>query len=89
MNPTAVVNIDVVQILAWAVTVIGSALLAVSVWTALGIFRRLDGIEKGLATESTQLRELFHGIDKRVLWLESKSQDAPRTPQIGSFGTPP
>ena len=72
------VNIDVVQILAWAVCLVGSALLAVSVWAALGIFRRLDRIEDGLAKESTQLRELFHGIDKRVLWLESKTQTAAR-----------
>ena len=62
---------DMVQILGWAFVAVGSAFTGVLVWAALGIFTRLEKLETTVSMESKRFLEMFHGLDKRVLWLES------------------
>lgn len=61
------IPIDPAQMLNW----VGGGLIAVLIWAALGIFKRLDRLETLLVSETSQLRELYHDVDKRVQLLET------------------
>lgn len=76
------VAVDMMSVL----NIVGGSLVAVIVWAALGIFKRLDSLEKLLAAETGQLRELYHSVDKRVQALEI---GLPRPQRLTRAADPP
>ena len=71
--------IDQTQLLNW----IGGALIAVLIWLALGIFKRMDAIaaeqatiKAYIATEIAGLKELYHSVVERVIRLEERDKNA-------------
>jgi hypothetical protein len=65
-------SIDIVAVLTWGFITVGGALVAVSVWVGLGIFRRLDRLEALFAAETQQLRSMQHDINVRVTKIEER-----------------
>ncbi len=69
--------IDQTTLLNW----LGGALIGVLVWIGLGIFRRLDKIDHEqekvksfIADQIAALKELYHGMDARVIRLEERDK---------------
>jgi len=63
---------DVLTLMTWAFSTVGSALVAVITWGGLKIIGRLEAIEALLATETRDLREAIAHIDKRVALIEER-----------------
>lgn len=64
--------VDLLQLLLWAFSTVGAALVSVIAWGGLKILARLEAIEMLLASETKALRKALFELDKRVSLIEER-----------------
>jgi hypothetical protein len=64
--------LDLIRLLLWLTGILGSGFVGGLIWFGRSVVTRLSRIEELLSSETKALRELFHGVDKRVIAIEMR-----------------